>query len=52
MKTLRLKTYDFDTKLPYQKPMLKQIELAQNGPITKNGVFPVTALIFEDFVSV
>ena len=30
--------------MPYQKPMLGQIELrVQNGPITKTGVFPETA---------
>ena len=33
----------FHTKLPYQKPMLRQIEWrVQNGPITKNGVLSVT----------
>ena len=26
LKTLRLKTYHFHTKLPYQKPMLRQIK--------------------------
>ena len=33
--------------------MLRQIELVvQNGPITKNGVLPVTTLFFENFVPV
>ena len=40
---MRLKTHHFHTKLLYQKPMLRQIEWwVQNGPITKNGVLPVT----------
>ena len=30
--------------------MLKQIEWGvQNGPVTKNGVLPVTALFFQKF---
>ena len=34
------------TKMPYQKPMLRQIERwVQNGPITKNGVLPVTFVL-------
>ena len=33
--------------------MLRQIEWGgQNGPITKNGVLPVTILFFWNFVSV
>ena len=33
--------------------MLRQIEWRlQNGPFTKSGVFPVTALFFGKFVSV
>ena len=33
--------------------MLRQIEWwLQNGPITENGVLPVTTLFFENFVSV
>ena len=38
-----------DTKLPYQKPMLRQINrmVSTNGPITKNGVLPVTTLFFS-----
>ena len=36
-----------------QKPMLRRIEWGvQNGPITKDGVLPVTSLFFENFVSV
>ena len=47
LKALRLKTHHFHTKLTYQKPMLQQIELwVQNGPIRKNGVWPVTTLYF------
>ena len=41
---LTLKTHHFHTKLLCQKPMLRQIEWQlQIGPITKNGVLPVTA---------
>ena len=33
-----------------QKPVLRQIECGvQNGPITKNGVSPVTTLFFQKF---
>ena len=47
LKVLRLKMHYFHTKLPYQKPMLRQIEWSlQNGPITENRVLPVTALFF------
>ena len=50
---LKLKTHHFHAKLSYQKPMLRQIEWwVQNGPITENGVLTVTALFFENFVSV
>ena len=36
--------------MTYQKPMLRQIEYwVQNGPITKNGVWPVTTLHFWKF---
>ena len=32
---------------PHQKPILRQIKWwLSNGPITKNGVFPVTTLFF------
>ena len=32
----------FHTKLPYQKPMLRQIEWeVQNGPIKNNGFLPL-----------
>ena len=38
------------TKLSCQKPMLRQIEWwPPNGPITKNGVLPVTTLFFWGF---
>ena len=40
----------FHTKLPYQKPMLRQIEWrVQIGPIAMNGVLPVTSLFFVVF---
>ena len=53
MKALRLKTHHFHTKLPCQKPMLRQIKCwLQNGPIKKNVVLPLTTLLFENFVSV
>ena len=50
LKALRLKMHHFHTKLPYQRPMLRQIELwVQNRPITKNGVLPVTNLFLWFF---
>ena len=50
LKAVRSKTQHFHTKLSYQKPMLRQIEWwVQNGPITKNGVLPVTTLFFWKF---
>ena len=50
MKALRLKTHHFHTKVPCQKPMLRQIEWwLQNEPITKNRVLPVTTLFFWKF---
>ena len=43
----------FQTKLPRQTPMLRQIvSEVQNGPITKYGVLSVTTLVFENVVSV
>ena len=40
----------FHTKLPYQKPILRQIKWwLQNVPVTKNGVLPVTTLFFWKF---
>ena len=46
----RRKTHHFHTKLPYQKPMLRELEWwVQNGPITKNGVLPRTTLFFKKF---
>ena len=45
-----MKTHHFHTKLPYQKPMLRQINWwLQNGPITKNGVLTVATLFFLKF---
>ena len=42
--------HHFHTKLPYEKPLLRQIEwCVKNGPITKNGVLPVTTLFFLKF---
>ena len=42
--------HHFHTKLPYQKPMLRQIKWwLQNGRIKKNGVLPVTTLFFWKF---
>ena len=42
--------HHFHTKLPYQKPMLRQIEWGvQNGPITNNRLLPVAALFFWKF---
>ena len=39
-----------DTKLPFQKPILRQIEWwVQNGTITENGDLPVTTLFFWKF---
>ena len=47
LKVLALKTQYFHAKLPCQKPMLRQIEWGvQDGPITLNGDFPVTILVF------
>ena len=47
---LRLKTQHFHTKLLSQKPILRQKECGvQNGPITRNGVLPVTTLFFRKF---
>ena len=43
----------FYTKLPYQKSMLRQMEWrVQNGSITKNGLLPVTTLLFRKYFSV
>ena len=50
LKVLRLKTQHFHTKLLSQKPVLRQKECGvQNGPITRNGVLPVTTLFFRKF---
>ena len=46
----RLLFESFHTKLPCQKPILRQIECeVQNGPNTKNGVLSVTILFFQKF---
>ena len=43
----------FNTKLPGHKPMLRQMKWwVQNAPIIKSIVLPVTALFFENFISV
>ena len=50
LKVLRLKTQHFHTKLPCQKPMLRQIKREiKKWPITKNGVSPATTLFFWKF---
>ena len=50
MKSLRLKMHHLHTKLPYQRPKLRQIEWwVQNGPISKNGVMLRTTLFFRKF---
>ena len=42
-----MKAQHFYMKLLCQKPMLGQIEWeVQNGPITKNGLLPLTAPFF------
>ena len=42
--------YYFHTKVPYQKPILRQIEWwVQNGFLTDKGVLPVTNLLFWKF---
>ena len=38
----------FMKKVDSQKPVLRQIEWEmQNGPITSNGVLPISALLFK-----
>ena len=50
LKALRLKTHHFHTKLPHQNLMLRQREWwVKNGPMTNNGVLPLTTLIFWKF---
>ena len=45
-----MKVQNFHTKLPCQKPMLRQIEWGvQNGPITKNGLLSLAASFFWQF---
>ena len=51
LKVQRLKTQDFRTKLPSQKPMLRQIQWGlQNETIKKKGVLTLATInrkIFE-----
>ena len=43
VKSTMTESVHIHTKLPSQKPMLRQIEWGvQNGPITKNTVLPVS----------
>ena len=50
VESIRIENAHFHTKLPYQRPMLRQTEWrVQNGPITKNDVLPVTTLFFLKF---
>ena len=50
LKALKFKMHHFQTKLSYQKAMLRQIKWwLQNGPIKKNWVLPVTNLLFSKF---
>ena len=43
----KIENVSFPLKLPYQKPMLRQIESrVQNGPNIKNGVLSVTTFFF------
>ena len=47
LKKLRNKLQPFYTKLPCQKPILRQIEWGvQNGPITKDRFLPLTTSFF------
>ena len=47
LKVPRLKAQHFRAKMFCQKSMLRQIDWGvKNGPISKNGVLPVTALFF------
>ena len=42
-----MKAPNLCTKLPYQQPMLRQIEWGiQNGPISKNETLLLTAFFF------
>ena len=42
-----MKTQHFHTKPPYRKPTLKLIEWRlQNVSVAKNGVLPITSLLF------
>ena len=53
LKALKLKTHHFYTKLPYQKPRLRQIEWwVRNRPVTKNGISRVSTYFFKSFILV
>ena len=54
LKVFGFKTQHFHTNLPCHKPMSRQIEWeVQDGPTTKNGVLPISILVFRKiFVSV
>ena len=46
VESITIENTRFHTKLPFQKPMLRQIEWGvQNWPITKEGVLPVATLV-------
>ena len=52
VESTKIETHHFHTKLPYEKPILRQAGWwVQNGPITKNKVLPETTLYYN-FVSV
>ena len=49
-RVLQTKAQHFLTNLPYQKPMLRQIEWGvQNGSIKKHGLLPLTTSSFGNF---
>ena len=54
VKSTMIESVHIHTKLPSQKPMLRQIEWGvQNGPITKNTVLPVsTFFLFFFFLKI
>ena len=50
LKSTTIENATFLAKLPCQKAMLRQIEWGvQNGPMTRNGVLPLTTLFFSKF---
>ena len=53
VESTKIENGTFPCKPALSQAMLGQIEWGvQNGPITKNGVLPVTALFFFNFVSI